>query len=54
VIGIVSPKARKAFDSVEELPSFMYYENGQPISVWQFQFCKGFKGFKVEGSPGHF
>jgi Dolichyl-phosphate-mannose-protein mannosyltransferase len=54
VIGIVSPKARKAFESVEELPSFWYYENGQPISVWQFQFCKGFKGFKVEGSPGHF
>jgi len=54
VIGIVSPKARKAFESVEELPSYYYYENGQPISVWQFQYCKGFKGFKIEGNPGHF
>ncbi len=54
VIGIVSPTARKAFDSVEELPCFWYYENGQPISVWQFHICKGFKGFQLLGNQKHF
>lgn len=54
VVGFVSPNARKAFESVEELPPYWYRENGHPISIWHLHYCKGFKGFTKPSSGRNF
>lgn len=54
VVGIVSPEAQKAFEEVVELPSFLYKENGNPIGIWYFHYCKGFKGFEKHAGGRNF